>query len=652
MPENVIDNSTKLLLNLDATKGNIFANSGSQRDNVAADNFQDAKIDQGNPVRVQGIRDGALQFQGSDSIVVADHAAIDFGSSSFSINNWMKSSTKNQVDMMLDKRDANGIGYALVNDNAQLKLILKGTTGQQEIVLNSTQFTNNVNTNKWQMVTVNVDRTTDPSNIRVQLLINGQVQSAQPIVVPNNIGSIDNSAPLTIGAASQQMTGTGFNGIIDNVRLVDRVITTQEATRLYRLEGTPLNVNSASVLWHLDEGTVGFAADSVGTQDLTHVNSPTIIQGVRDHAVSLNLVNGVRNDSSAQRLTADNNVALNVGNSDFTISAWIKSNNLTEKDTIIEKMQVSGQSKKGYSLYNDNGKIGLELGSGTQSARFELTVQQSQQILNNEFNHVSVTVDRDASSIKEVKFYVNGELITDSPRVSIKGQAFTPMPASVTMGNLNNTSILAVGSNASLANPSNFFNGAIDEIQISKAELSQTQIQSLFSPQEVILGTTASDLNTNALVGTANADMMIGLLGKDILNGGAGADILIGVDPTKAKPGLNEVDELTGGSGADVFVLADTSKAFYLSNNLSSPGNASGQLDRAIIKDFNPSEGDKIQLYGDASLYELKIVSGNTNIYRNLNTSGIGTDGDDLVATVIGNTSFDLSPSTQQVTFL
>lgn len=652
MPENVIDNSTRLLLNLDATQGNTFANSGSRSDNFAAENFLDAMIAQGNPVRVKGLQDGALQFQGSDSLVVPDHAAIDFGTSSFSINNWMRTSTKDQVDMMLDKRDASGIGYALVNDNAQLKLILKGTTGQQEIVLNSTQFTNNVNTNKWQMVTVNVDRTTDPSNIRVQLLINGQVQSAQPIVVPNIIGNIDNSVPLTIGAASQQMTGTGFNGIIDNVRLVDRVITTEEATRLYRLEGTPLNVNSASVLWHLDEGTAGFAADSVGTQDLTHVNSPTIIQGVRDHAVSLNLVNGVSNDSSAQRLTANNNVALNVGNSDFTISAWIKSDNLTEKDTIIEKMQVSGQSKKGYTLYNDNGRIGLELGSGLQSARFELTAQQSQQVLNSEFNHVSVTVDRDASSIKEVKFYVNGQLITDSPQVSIKGQAFTPMPASVTMGNLNNNSILAIGSNASLANPSNFFNGAIDEVQISKVELSQTQIQSIFNPQEVILGTTASDLNTTALVGTANADMMIGLIGKDILNGGAGNDILIGVNPTQAQPGVKEVDQLTGGLGADVFVLADTSKAFYLSNNLSSPGNASGQLDHAMIKDFNPLEGDKIQLYGDPSLYELKIVSGNTNIYRNLNTSEIGVSGDDLIATVIGNTNVSLLPSAGQVTFL
>ncbi len=53
---------------------------------------------------------------------------------------------------------------------------------------------------------------------------------------------------------------------------------------------------------------------------------------------------------------------------------------------------------------------------------------------------------------------------------------------------------------------------------------------------------------------------------------------------------------MTGGEGADTFVLGDETGVFY---------NQNGFLDCAIIKDFNDTEGDQIQLAGLVGDYTL-----------------------------------------------
>lgn len=66
-------------------------------------------------------------------------------------------------------------------------------------------------------------------------------------------------------------------------------------------------------------------------------------------------------------------------------------------------------------------------------------------------------------------------------------------------------------------------------------------------------------------------------------------------------PGLGEQGVLVGGQGADKFVLGNASKVFY---NDGDPSTA-GKMDFALIKDFKLSQGDVIQLHGEASDYRL-----------------------------------------------
>ena len=80
------------------------------------------------------------------------------------------------------------------------------------------------------------------------------------------------------------------------------------------------------------------------------------------------------------------------------------------------------------------------------------------------------------------------------------------------------------------------------------------------------------------VIGTSKADRLVGSNGNDSLNGSAGNDTL---------SGIAGIDTLTGGAGADIFVLGDNDSVFH---------EKSGNSDYALINDFNPEEGDRIQL--------------------------------------------------------
>ncbi|MGI2904671.1 calcium-binding protein [Tolypothrix sp. VBCCA 56010] len=116
--------------------------------------------------------------------------------------------------------------------------------------------------------------------------------------------------------------------------------------------------------------------------------------------------------------------------------------------------------------------------------------------------------------------------------------------------------------------------------------------------------------NSDTIVGTAGDDTIFGFAGNDKLTGGAGSDLLIGdegndildgTDPKSANPGRGETDSLLGGLGADTFILGSAGKVYYNDGNNTSDG----RNDYALIKDFNKSEGDKIQLVGNANQYVL-----------------------------------------------
>ncbi|MGG6242679.1 calcium-binding protein [Nodosilinea sp. AN01ver1] len=143
------------------------------------------------------------------------------------------------------------------------------------------------------------------------------------------------------------------------------------------------------------------------------------------------------------------------------------------------------------------------------------------------------------------------------------------------------------------------------------------------SQADVIFG----DSQDNILIGGGGDDFIFGDSGNDLLVGGSGSDNLIGGSGNDVLNGYGftsgEVDILVGGEGSDLFVLGDALGSYYLGSGY------------AIIDDFNPFEGDLIQVFGSASNYSLSFQPfTSTNTLDTLIFAG-----SDLIGVVAGTTN-------------
>ncbi len=123
-----------------------------------------------------------------------------------------------------------------------------------------------------------------------------------------------------------------------------------------------------------------------------------------------------------------------------------------------------------------------------------------------------------------------------------------------------------------------------------------------------VIGTTQADNlvgngEDNVLKGGSGVDNLVGGGGNDRIQGNTGQDTLVGVDPSSSNPGENEVDILNGGGDRDTIVLGDSNNIFY---------SFSGSDDFADIRNFQTGR-DTIQLKGVLGDYFFN--SGNTAIF-------------------------------------
>ncbi|MFC1705058.1 LamG domain-containing protein, partial [Nanoarchaeota archaeon] len=139
----------------------------------------------------------------------------------------------------------------------------------------------------------------------------------------------------------------------------------------------------------------------------------------------------------------------------FTIEAWI---NLDSNGTgrIVSKKDSDAASDPGYQLtINSNNELEARIADGTN-----IVIKNSTAITSGTWYHVAMVVDRTAQTAQ----------------VYIDGQAQgTPTSIAPTSLNPSTTSPLRIGS-SSYTNPTEFFNGTIDEVIIYDRALSSAQL--------------------------------------------------------------------------------------------------------------------------------------------------------------------------------
>ena len=102
--------------------------------------------------------------------------------------------------------------------------------------------------------------------------------------------------------------------------------------------------------------------------------------------------------------------------------------------------------------------------------------------------------------------------------------------------------------------------------------------------------------------------------GPDLITGTTGDEFITGIPMGSTSRGRGTVDRLTGGGGNDLFALGDAVGRFYDDG----VPITSGTTDLTWITDF--SAGDRIQLFGDPSQYQLASArySGQRGVQINL----------------------------------
>jgi Ca2+-binding RTX toxin-like protein len=123
----------------------------------------------------------------------------------------------------------------------------------------------------------------------------------------------------------------------------------------------------------------------------------------------------------------------------------------------------------------------------------------------------------------------------------------------------------------------------------------------------------------DSLIGGNGDDSLVGGIGSDTLLGGGGDDILDGKSYWRA------IDILGGGSGADTFVLGSY-RVYHRGSGY------------ATITDFDSSQGDKIQVLGDSTQYQLgQLQNADSTLALDTGIFYVGNGANNLIAVVQGS---------------
>lgn len=170
----------------------------------------------------------ALQFDEIDNyVLVPDNASHRFGAAQdFSVAAWVRArpiggSYAGVVGRKLS-RATNRLGYLISHENGLARFYI--SDGVDEVFMDSTTV---IDDYEWHHVLTTVSRLGNAT-----LYVDGVAEGAPQSV--SAVGDIDGGGvDLTIGDIG--FTGQPFNGLIDDVRVYNRVLTSSEAKQLFNL---------------------------------------------------------------------------------------------------------------------------------------------------------------------------------------------------------------------------------------------------------------------------------------------------------------------------------------------------------------------------------------------------------------------------------
>ncbi|MCY1022715.1 LamG domain-containing protein [Pyxidicoccus sp. MSG2] len=406
------------------------------------------------PVPVAGKVGNALRFDGIDDYVEAPSAPSNqLGTGDLSIEAWVRTSSANYIQMIVDKRDESSFpnirGYGFYVIGGQLGLQLADGAGYSIYGTSGVS----VSDGQWHLVAVTVDRD-NPSGGRFWL-DGALVGTFDPTVRP---GSFDSTKPLRIGSRSTFVTGI-FQGDIDEVSLHGRALLPAELAAHYqtgaagRCRPACIPTNLSMNAWYpLDEIVGPTASDIIAWNPGRHVNGPVPVVG--------KVGNALRFDGINDYVEAPSAPTNQMGSGDLSIDAWVRTSQISDVQMIVDKREETVSSNvRGYGFYLYNRQLGFQLADG---AGYSIYGTSGVNVSDGRWHHVAVTVDRDNAS--GGRFWLDGVLVgTFDPRVR--------------PGSLDSTRPLRIGSRSTYV--TGIFNGDIDEVAMHNRVLTPADISAI-----------------------------------------------------------------------------------------------------------------------------------------------------------------------------
>lgn len=229
---------------------------------------------------------------------------------------------------------------------------------------------------------------------------------------------------------------------------------------LGRTEARQAVATNLAAYWPMDAFASNATPDASGNghaaAQATAASQPTTTPGMFNGALTF--------DDAADSLSAPDSAGLNVGTGNFSVAAWVKPSG-TSPDRVINKWNgtigwlmdintgTGGAASAGY--------LRLKMNDGTHNIDYFVNAG----LVVGAWTHVAATVDRGTD---QLKLYANGTQIGTT-------QSITALT-----GTLTNAAALGIGSIPSSLG--NYYGGALDEVRLYTAALTQPQILTLVQP--------------------------------------------------------------------------------------------------------------------------------------------------------------------------
>jgi hypothetical protein len=305
-----------------------------------------------------------------------------------------------------------------------------GTTGNS---VNSISITNYVTLGEWAFICATYDSLTGYASIQLNDVI------YNTIVTSGNLNTY--SRKLYFSYSSYMPSPDGyFDGIIDNVRIYNRVLSIKEIRTIYHEKEKDLS-NGLVLNLPLSEGSGTKVYDKTKYQ-----NHGVLSAGVTwdSNIASFNGSNG--------KIIITKTSSLNP--SYFTISAWVMRTNVAGANMVVVSNEYfSNQEGFKLSLTVDNNVLFLIRGAGSSS-----TSSSPSTLSSNSLHHLVVTYDGISMNM-----YIDGNLVVSKPET----RSINYTNQDLHIGNLSYTE-------------DHFWKGTIAKVKLWNRSLSGSEVKTLY----------------------------------------------------------------------------------------------------------------------------------------------------------------------------